>query len=147
MLSSEKRRPVVVLDSNVWVSAIIWGGKPARIINLAEQHSIVIAISEEMVDEIRRILSYDKLESIYTQAGITQTELLGKILSIARFVRPKSKVGVVKEDPSDNRVIECALAAKAGHIVSGNEHLLRMRSYAGIEIISVKGFLEEVKAG
>ncbi len=147
MRLSKKRRPVVVLDSNVWISAIIFGGKPAKLVSLAEQDAVVIALSDDIVREIRRILGYEKLRSVYAQAGTKRTELIGKILSIAHLVKPRKRVDVIKDDPSDDRVIECALAAKASHIVSGNEHLLRVGSYAGIVVISVKDFLREMKVG
>ena len=147
MRLSKKRRPVVVLDSNVWISAIIFGGKPAKLVSLAEQNALVIALSDDMVHEILRILGYEKLKSVYTHAGTKRTELIEKILSIAHLVKPRKRVDVIKDDPSDDRVIECALAAKASHIVSGNEHLLRVGSYAGIVVISVKDFLREMKVG
>ena len=61
MPSSKKHALKAVLDANVWVSALIWGGKPAEIIKAAENHKITIILSEEIIKELSQVLAYPKL--------------------------------------------------------------------------------------
>ena len=57
-------------------------------------------------------------------------------------VEPKEEIKFIKEDPKDNIILECALAAKAGYIVSGDKHLLKLKEYKGIKIMSAREFLD-----
>lgn len=63
-----------------------------------------------------------------------------ELLRVAMFVVPKIRIDVIKEDPDDNRVLECAVEGKADFIVSGDQHLLRLREYAGINIVPASRF-------
>jgi hypothetical protein len=131
-----------VLDTNVWVSAMIWGGSPASIIGSAEADRIRIVVSEEIVREISRILAYPRLREIYEGAGITREELMEAVLRIGKMVEVKTRINLVTEDPDDNKFLECAIDGHADYIVSGDEHLLKIKVYKGIRILSVKQFLE-----
>ena len=63
----------------------------------------------------------------------------------SQIVYPKKKLNVVKKDPKDNKILECALEAQASFIISGDKHLLEIKEYKGIKIISPKEFLNEIK--
>ncbi len=138
----KKRELKVVLDTNVWVSALLWGGKPAEIIKAAEQSKIYIVISEEIVNEISQVLNYSKLKQIYQIEGLNHEQLIEAVLKIVHFVKITKHVNIVLEHPADNKFIECALEAKANYIVSGDKHLLKVDSYKKIPIISVNNFLQ-----
>jgi putative PIN family toxin of toxin-antitoxin system len=141
MSSSRRRRLRVVLDSNVWVSAAIWGGRPAEVVELAEQGKIEIFISAEILSEISRILDYGRLRSIYEGAGVRKWELMASIAGLAGFVVVANRrLEVVGEDPSDDRVLECAVEVDADYIVSGDKHLLRLGEYLNIKIIGSVAF-------
>jgi len=130
-----------VLDTNVWVSALLWGGKPAAIVKAAEKGKLRIFISEEIATKISQVLAYPKIEKIY-KTELRRQELIEQVLKTAKFVKATTKVEVVNEHPADNKFIECALAAKANYIVSGDNHLLNAVSYKEIQISSVSDFLE-----
>lgn len=106
MHSSRKRRPVAVLDTNIWVSAMIWGGPPAEVIKAAERGEVDIVTSMDMVTELGETLTYPKLENIYSGAGLSRRDLVEAVLRVSRVVEVKVKVDAVKEDPSDDMFID-----------------------------------------
>ena len=136
------KKPVlkIVLDTNVWISALLWGGKPASIIETAEKGKLRIFISEEIAVEISQVLAYPKIKKIF-KTELRRQEMIEQVLKIAKFVKVTTKVEVVNEHPADNKFIECALAAKANFIVSGDKHLLKVVSYKKIQVSPVSDFL------
>ncbi|MBS7653246.1 putative toxin-antitoxin system toxin component, PIN family [Candidatus Bathyarchaeota archaeon] len=143
---SKKRVPRVVLDVNVWVSALLWGGKPAEIIKAAEEGKAVILASEEIVGEISQVLNYPRLRNVYKAAGLLYKDLIETVLKIVKFVEVTMHINIVMEHPADDKFIECALAAGADYIVSGYKHLLKIGGYRKIRILSVTEFLKIIKA-
>jgi len=140
MPSLKRRRLRAVLDTNVWVSAMIWGGLPANIIKAAEDGRISIVASEEIVREINQTLGYPRLRNIYEGVGIGREELIEAVLRVAKMVEVKEKISLIQEDPADNKFLECALHGRADYIVSGDSHLLGVGQYQGIQILSVRQF-------
>jgi predicted nucleic acid-binding protein len=72
--------------------------------------------------------------------------LLGYLGKVATFVDPQIKLDVIEDDPDDNRVLECALTGGATYIISGDTHLLNVKEYQGIVILSPAGFLTLLKS-
>ena len=145
MPSSKKRVLKVVLDANVWVSALLWGGKPAAVIKAAEDGKISIVTSEEIVGEISQVLTYPKLSKIYQAENLRHEDLIEAVLKIAKFVKVTKKFNVVLEHSADDKFIDCALAAGADYIVSGDKHLLKIVSYKKTQILSVNEFLQLIE--
>ncbi len=143
--SSKKQEPKIVLDTNVWVSALLWGGKPAEIIQKAEQGKVSILITEDIIAEISRVLAYPKLEKIYRTANKRKQDLIEQVLKIAKFVKVTNKVEVIQEHPADNKFLECAKDAKAEYIVSGDKHLLNVVVYKKTKILAANDFLKLLK--
>ena len=125
---------------------MLWGGKPAEIIKAAEQKKISILTSEEIIAEIRQDLTYPKFKKIYQAEGLRSEDLIETVLKTVKFVKVTTKLQVVLEHPADDKFIECAKAAEAPHIVSGDNHLLKIASYKKTQIISVNEFLKLVEA-
>ena len=140
-----KQEPKVVLDTNVWISAFLWGGKPAEIIKAAEQNRIVIFASEEIVAEISRVLTYPKIRRIYHDSTLSRETFIQTVMSIAKFVKVTEKLDVVREHSADDKFVECALAAGAHFLVSGDNHLLKVACYKKTQIVSVKEFLKRIE--
>ncbi len=142
MPSSMKQEPKIVLDTNVWVSALLWGDKPAEIVKAAEEGRVTIFVSEQIIGEITQVLDYPKLKTVHQELGLRNSDLIESILKITKFVQVTEKIQVVKEHQADDKFIECASAAKARYLVSGDKHLLKIGSYKGTQIISVSDFLK-----
>jgi hypothetical protein len=129
--------PRVVLDTNVYISGIVFGGRPAYLLQLAEGSYFQLLTSNAIRQEVERVLS-EKFR--WTPAMISATCL--------PFWRASQLVASTFEitdciDPDDNRILECALAGHADCIVSGDHHLLDMKSFRGIAILNINGFLAE----
>ncbi len=146
MPSSTKRELKIVLDTNVWVSALLWGGKTAEIVKAAEDRKIRIFISEEIIVEISHVLGYAKLEKIYQAEGLRREDLIEKVLKIGKFVKVNEKVNVVREHSADDKFLECALETEADFVVSGDRHLLKIVRYGRTKVLSVNEFIQTRRA-
>lgn len=133
---------IIVLVANVMISSLLSAdGPPAQIMDLWEAGTFDVASSGPLLDELRRDLGYDKIKK---QLGLTPEEidkLIGGWHTAAIGVEPEEELEVVRDDPDDNRVLECAVAADADYIVSGDQHLLDLGEYRGIEILPPIGFM------
>ena len=127
----------IVLDTNLLVSGIFWGGLPSKILDLWVDDQISICISEEILDEYLRVI-----EKI---GGVRHQELRKEwgrfIPQHALLFEAKSKK-VYSRDPGDDKFIHCALASKAVYLVSGDQDLLVLKDVEGVEIVTAKDFLD-----
>lgn len=130
----------VVLDTNVFVSSIFWLGNPHKIVELAIDKKIVAYTSPAILAELENVLKRDFEE--YEEFVERQIAL---ILEYAKIVKPINKINIIKTDPDDNKIIECALTAKAGYIVSGDQHLYTLKEVFGIKILTPREFLDIIK--
>jgi hypothetical protein len=130
----------VVLDTNVLISAILFGGKPRQILEKAIRGEIRLCLSEPILEELKGVLQRSKFDYTPEMIQFILTELMG----IADFVNPSETLNVVLEDPEDNRVLECAVEAKANYIISGDLHLLKLSKYRNIEVLNAAAFLERL---
>ena len=127
-------------DSNIWVSGLNWYGKPHELLNLARDGKIELAISAAILDEFSRIL-HDKLEWSDDRLNSMRAE----VATFTKRVSSTATLDVVKADPDDNRILECAVAAGSDVIVTGDAHLLQLGAYRGIKIMKVADFLGQAR--
>lgn len=132
----------IVLDTNVIVSALVFGGVPRDVLELADAGQCELFYSEAIQGEGRRVLS----EKFGWAAAMLQ-EILPALWSTGELVVPRTVIQAVADDPDDDRILECAVAANASFIVSGDRHLLALRSYKSISIVTPRQFLETYVAG
>ncbi|MBI5681881.1 MAG: putative toxin-antitoxin system toxin component, PIN family [Deltaproteobacteria bacterium] len=133
------KKTKVVIDTNVIISAFGWYGKPGEIIKLATTGKIKNFISLEMLAELRKVVAYPKLNFSET----LQAEIIETVFSVSSIVSINESVNIIVDDPPDNRVLECALSANVDFIISGDKHLLNLKAFQGIEILSPEDFLAE----
>lgn len=126
-----------VLDTNVFISALFWKGAPYQIFKKILMGRILNFTSPQILEELKERLLYK-----FRLPPEKMKEFLEIIIFNSKIVYPKKKLKIVKKDPSDNKIIECALEAKASFIISGDKHLLKVKEYKGIKIISPKKFLD-----
>ena len=142
MTLSGKHGLKAVLDTNVWVSAIIWGGLPASIVKAAEDGKVLIIVSEEILQEISKALAYPRLREIYEEIGVTREELMEAVLRVGKLVNVGTRLNIVRENHADNKFLECAVDGDADYVVSGDDHLLGLEHYQHIRMLSVRRFCE-----
>jgi putative PIN family toxin of toxin-antitoxin system len=130
----------VVLDTNVVLSAFLYGGRPKQIFQMVLSGSIQLASSESLLNEIRGVLHRPKF-GLNTQ--FIQT-ILSEYSGVAKWKEPAEHYDIVQDDPNDNQFIDCAVSAKADYLITGDKHLLKLSVFRMVKIISVDGFLEVI---
>jgi putative PIN family toxin of toxin-antitoxin system len=126
----------VVFDTNVYISALMFGGLPGSLLDLAFLQSFILVISPALMDELDEKLRL-KFEVSAEDAAIVRA----KLESNAEIVMPDVVLDVIEDDPDDNRVLECAVKGSANYIVTGDRHLLKLGAYEAIPIVTVRQFL------
>lgn len=137
------KKTKVVLDTNIWISIFFNKILSKEFDELFRSEKIEVFVSEEILKEMARILEYPKIKSILERVEIDSREVLGEIVRRSKVVNPKKKLDVIKEDPEDNKFLECAIESGAEYIVSGDKHLLKAGEFKGIKIVSAREFLEK----
>lgn len=131
----------VVFDSNVFISAFLFGGMPRSALASAIDGAVVCIMSVPLLDEIRDVLQRPKFGLSVDQA----LAFVEEIHALSLVVRPPRRLRVIAADADDNRVLECALAGKADTIVSGDAHVLALRAWRGIRVLAPSAFVAEMK--
>lgn len=127
----------VVADTNVFISALMFGGLPGRFLDLALRQRFTLITSKPLLDELD-----EKLRGKFSVSASDALAIRAKLEDNAMVVEPGFELNAVPDDPDDNRVLECAVAGKANSIVSGDRHLLRLGSFEEITIVTVRQFME-----
>ncbi len=128
----------VVLDTNIIISAIGFGGKPRKILNLVLDKRICAVTSPVLLAEFEDIifkkflLLADGFEKINRQ-----------IRKNFKLVSPQKTINILKDEP-DNRVLEAAISEKCSHIVTGDKELLKLHNFRKISILTADEFLREI---
>jgi len=130
----------VVLDTNVIISAVLFGGMPHKVLELAIRGEMELFLSIPILDEVRDVLMRPKFGLSAEQA----TRIIDELYAISEVINPAVSIKVVNDDPDDNMVLECALEAHAEYIVTGDLHLLELGNYEGININTPSAFIEKV---
>jgi len=133
-------KPKVVFDTNIYLSAIIFGGNPRKVLQLAIDEKILLYSSTEILLEVAL-----KLKGKFKWSAKQINFTIKNIGNLAKIVRIKEKIDFIKKDPTDNKILEAAIESKAGFIITGDSHLLELKSYKRIKIIKATELLEYFK--
>jgi putative PIN family toxin of toxin-antitoxin system len=128
----------VVVDKNVVISAQLFGGTPAKLIALWQSGAIKPVASKEIVDEYLRVLTYPKFQLSEEEINYL---LYQEILPFFDIIDVQQGPQILEKDPQDDKFIRCALTANAIYIISGDQHLLALKSHQKIEILSPAEFI------
>lgn len=133
----------VVIDANVFVSAALKShSKPAKIIDLVKEGKVALVLSHAILEELRKVFRYPKIRKELRLTVSEIDETLAEIAEGAVLTPGNIKIGAVKDDPDDNRYLECAMEGQADYIISGDRHLIKLKVFQGIKIIDPATFLE-----
>ena len=125
----------MILDTNVLVSGIYFGGYPYRILDAWKRGKIKIVLSEEIFDEYERVMK--ELSRKFKEIDVSELLTLNSI-----WVGTNPLPFNVSEDPDDDKFISCAIVSGTKCIISGDKHLLSISGFKGIEILRPKVFVE-----
>lgn len=137
----------LVLDTNTALSGLLWGGTPGRLIDAAEAGQVELASSAALLAELQGVLSREKFAKQLAKRGITVADVFDGYAAMVTLVAPAVIAPTITRDPADDQVLAAALAARADLIVSGDAHLLDLKSFKGIEIVTAAAAVERIAAG
>ena len=130
----------VVFDTNVWISIFLKKVLSEEFAQINDQISLYV--SKDIILEISKVLMYPKISEILKESGLHEKEILQAISKNSTIVNPNIKLKVIDEDFEDNKILECALTAKADIIVTGDKHLLKIGKFRKTRIVTPRAFLE-----
>lgn len=134
-----------VIDTNTWVSGLIWAGAPRRLIEAALNGDVLSLTSHSLNLEFERVLGYPRIEKALLKRGLSRHDLSTQFAFLNQVVEVTPLVLPVSRDPDDDAVLACALAARADFIVSGDQDLLVLGQWVGIPILSAVQALDLLK--
>ena len=126
----------IVLDTNVYISAAILGRVCEEIVQTCRFSNLEVFISKDIMDEIK-----DKLSHKFLWQDDQVNVFLESIMEFCQMVKVNEKISYIKDDPDDDKILECAVSADCDFIISGDKHLLKLKSYKKIKILNPADFL------
>lgn len=126
-----------VFDTNIWISGLLWRGKPYQSLLIARSGLVQLIYCPEMTAELSR-----KLREPF---GFSENQIQAVLYDLQRFatrINVPRRLHGITTDPDDDIFIECALAGKAKLIVSGDHHLLTLKGYQDVQIINAFEFVQ-----
>lgn len=136
----------LVLDTNTVVSGLLWDRTPSQLIDAGLEERIELFTSQALLLELEDVLPRPKLARRVAASGLSVAQLVARYALLAQSVSP-APIERVSEDPDDDHVLACAIAAKADLVVSGDSDLLKLGQYHGIPIVTVAEALTRLRQG
>lgn len=132
----------VVFDTNVLLSSTLWDGSVAQklLFELIRSDSKIFS-STEIISEYKNIL---KRDFDYSDEEIAH--IMKRVLAFVTLITSEEKLDVVKDDPDDNKILECAVSSASQYIITYDKHLLNIREFKGIKIIKPDETLKIIKS-
>jgi len=135
----------VVIDTNIWVSGMLWRGLPWQLLRLAEQGAVELCMAPAMLAELAEVLAYERLQPRLVELKLNPAELVAYAMNLATMFEVIAEGSpIVAADPDDDVILHCAVIARAEYVVSGDRHILALGEYAGIPILTVHDFLDKL---
>jgi len=128
----------VVLDTNVLVSGIHWSGDSEKILRDWFLGKFKLISSLQIIEEYVKTLASFKVPMDFKYISWWESLIVEKVI----LVMPKGSVNIVKEDADDNKFIEAAIEGNADYIITQDKHLLKLKEFKGIKIVTPKEFLK-----
>ena len=134
----------VVADTNIIVSGLFWHGTPRQVLDAARARVIDLYTSPLLLAELSDVLQRDKFAERLASVGAHIEDLVMGYAALAKVIKPTTPVSAISADPDDNAVLECAIAARADAIVSGDRHLLSLTHFRKIPILTANKLLARI---
>ncbi len=134
----------IVADTNIYISALFWRGNPYKLIHLCFEGKAKLVVSKPIIEELERVLLTEEKFRMEREDVAMYSRI---ILSNADLVAPNFTLKVIEKDPADDRILECAVEGEVDYLISGNKHLLEVKEFQGIKIITAKQMLEILGVG
>jgi uncharacterized protein len=122
---------------------LLWGKALDQLFHLVNTRKVVLCFSLETIEELFRVIAYPHIARQAEKLGAPLEQILDTLLAASHIAYPEKRVRAVKDDESDNRILEAAIAAHASCIITGDKHLLKMELFENIPIYSPAAFMRE----
>lgn len=132
----------VLLDTNIWISALIWGGQVSPILLLAEEGGITLIISDPILNELNKVLRYEKLQAKIRSLQSTPDQLMEIVQNLAELHQTIQLKVPELRDQNDVMILATAVGGDVDVVVTGDRDLLTLTEFSGIPILSPQDFLE-----
>ena len=136
----------LVLDTNTALSGLLWGGTPGRLIDAAADGTIELVSSAALLAELQGVLARAKFARQLAKRGLAVGDVFDGYAALVIIAAPTRVSPTVLRDPSDDQV-QAALAAGADLIVSGDAHLLDLKRFHGVDIVTAASAIERLVPG
>ena len=133
----------VTLDTNVLVSGTFWTGNSFRILNLIDKNKFRNVTSKGIIKEYYEVINSDEIIDKIKDKKLRMLKIAHKIITKSEIVEPSVKIDIIKDDPDDNKILECAIAGNVDCIVSNDKHLLKLKKFRNIPILTPDDFVEK----
>ena len=134
----------LVLDTNTTLSGLLWGGTPGYLIDAALAGRIELACSAVLLAELQGVLLREKFSKQLAKRGLTVDDVFDGYAALVLIVAPAVIAPTITCDPADDQVLAAALAVQVDLIVSGDAHLLDLKSFQDIEIVTAATAIERI---
>jgi len=130
----------IVIDTNVVVSGVFFGGMPSRVLETWRDGNVELVCSPDILEEYRRVGEH--LEAQF--ADVSLAPFLALLVMNAEIFDPPDLPEKVSKDPDDDKFIACAIASNCRLIISGDRDLLEVSGYQGVKVVIPREFLDSV---
>jgi putative PIN family toxin of toxin-antitoxin system len=128
---------ILVIDTNVAISGLLWGGPPNEILKMARSRRLGVLACDETVQELKKAITYKKFHRRLAELKVSADDVYAYFMNLALFVpSPREVPKEILDDPFDNIFLALAVENKAHLIVSGDHHLLDLAMYRNIQIVT-----------
>jgi len=131
----------IIIDTNLTISAFVWGGLPLQLFDQTVARRIPILISQAMIDELETTLRKPKFVPYLKARNLTFEGILSRVTALTEPVTPAIIPDLVVHDPKDQIILAAAVGGKASHLISGDKDLTSLEKYQAIIILTAAEFL------
>src|SRR3989344_2390387 len=126
----------ITVDTNVLISATFWKGNSFRIIEKVENKELDLVLSKDIIKEFIGVLNYEEIQDKIKDKNLEMQRTVEDIISISIVIEPEQEFNIIKDDVKDNIILECAFEGKVDYIITNDKHLLNLKEFKNIKIIT-----------
>lgn len=141
----EKKSIKVVLDTNVLISVLVFGGQLRPIFDLIKTQKIIPCFTKTTFLEFQTVLQYPKFKPKFAKLNLSKEKIAQAIAEKSIIMSDSPTILDIISDLPDNYLLACAIAVRAFFIISGDKHLIKLKEFQGIPILTPKQFLNQLK--
>jgi putative PIN family toxin of toxin-antitoxin system len=133
-----------VIDTNVLLSGLLWHGTPHALLEQVRDGTLGLVSSPALLAELAEVTGRSKLAAILVRSNTSRERLLAELRQLAEVIDPSPLPQSVCRDPDDDEVLALAVAAQVDLIISGDDDLLSLGSFAGVPIVDAAAALKAI---